>query len=62
MESKWKDLKGLIEWLPGKWSKQYVYYLINTKQIPHYKPSKNKVLFNLDDMEAWLQGTRVDPE
>jgi excisionase family DNA binding protein len=62
MQSKWTDLNGLIKWLPGKWSKRYIYYLINTEQIPHYKPSRNKLLFSLDDIDQWLQSCRVDPD
>jgi len=59
---RWRDLNGLIDELPGSWSKRYVYYLVQTKQIPHYKPSKKKLLFNLDEVEQWLKGTRVDPD
>ena len=59
---KWTDLEGLRGTLPGKWSKRYIYYLVQTKQIPHYKPSPNKLLFNLEDVEAWLLASRVEPE
>ena len=57
---RWTDLDGLLEALPGSWSKRYVYYLVQTKQIPHYKPTKRKLIFNLDDVEKWLQGSRIE--
>lgn len=56
---RWTDLEGLLEALPGNWSKRYVYYLIQTKQIPHYKPTKRKLIFNLDDVEKWLRDSLV---
>ena len=62
MKDRWTDLKGVLEQLPGNWSKRYLYYLVSTKQIPHYKPSKNKLIFNLDDVEKWLEGSKVEPE
>lgn len=58
----WVTLKELKDVMPGNFSKRYLYYLVQSKQIPHYKPSPNKLLFNLADVEEWLTTTRVDPE
>ena len=62
MLEKWTDLKGLLEELPKNFNKRYVYYLIQTKQIPHIKPSPNKLLFNINDIDQWLRNCRVEPE
>jgi excisionase family DNA binding protein len=60
-QSKWMDLNGVVEYLPGRWSKRYIYHLISTEQIPHYKPSRNKLIFNRDDIDQWLKDCRVEP-
>lgn len=58
----WVTLKELKDVMPGNFSKRYLYYLVQSKQIPHYKPSPNKLLFNLADVEQWLMTTRVELE
>lgn len=55
----WVDLNGLLEALPGKWSKRYIRYLVHTKQIPHFKPTPRKLLFNLNKIEEWLENSQV---
>lgn len=35
------------------YSPSYLYKLIHLKQIPHYKPTGSKVVFKLEDLEAY---------
>jgi len=56
----WVGLAQLLEELPGKWSKRYIYYLVQATQIPHYKLTKRKLLFTLDEIEKWLQKSNVE--
>ena len=35
------------------YTKTYLYKLIHHKQIPHYKPTGSKVVFKLEDLEAY---------
>ena len=42
-----------------KVSKSHLYYLTSKKLIPHIKVFGKKVLFNINDIENWLESKKV---
>ena len=59
---RWTDINGLLEELPPNFNKKYIYALVLHERIPYVKPSPNKLLFNLDHVEKWLQDCSVNVE
>lgn len=41
-------------------SKPTVYQLASKNQIPHYRPSGGKLLFDRAEVEAWIMAGRVE--
>lgn len=41
-------------------SKQTIYHLTHTRQIPYYKPSGKLLFFKREEVEAWLLRNRVN--
>jgi excisionase family DNA binding protein len=54
-------MDDVLEMLPG-FSQRYLYYLVASKQIPHIKPTKRKVLFDPDDLQKWLGSRKIGVE
>jgi excisionase family DNA binding protein len=40
-------------------SKAYLYQLIHRKAIPHYKPSHGRVLFDAEELDAFIRKSRI---
>jgi len=41
------------------YSPRYIYKLTSEKRIPHYKPQGGRVVFRLEDLEAFMLRGRV---
>ena len=51
---RWMNVDQLIEYLPGKPSKQTVYCWVNSATIPHHKPSQGRLAFRKSEIDKWL--------
>ena len=51
---RWMNVDQLIEYLPGKPSKQTVYCWVNNATIPHHKPSQGRLAFRKSEIDKWL--------
>lgn len=51
---RWMNVNELIEYLPGKPSKQTVYCWVNSGSIPHHKPSPGRLNFRKSEIDKWL--------
>lgn len=40
------------------YSKNYIYHLTSTRQIPFYKPTENKLIFKKSEIDKWLLKNR----
>lgn len=56
---RWMNVDQLIDYLPGKPSKQTVYCWVNDGVIPHHKPSKCRLAFRKSEIDKWLGIERV---
>ncbi len=59
--NKYLSFKTVLEVLP-EFSERYLRYLVATKQIPHIKPTKRKLLFDPDEIDRWLKERSVKEE
>lgn len=50
----WMNVEQLIEYLPGKPSKQTIYCWVNSGTIPHHKPSAGRLTFRKSEIDKWL--------
>ena len=51
---RWMNVDQLIDYLPGKPSKQTVYCWVNSATIPHHKPSQGRLAFRKSEIDKWL--------
>ncbi|MCR5660122.1 MAG: helix-turn-helix domain-containing protein [Bacteroidales bacterium] len=51
---RWMNVDQLIDYLPGKPSKQTVYCWVNSGTIPHHKPSQGRLAFRKSEIDKWL--------
>ena len=51
---RWMIVDQLIDYLPGKPSKQTVYCWVNSGTIPHHKPSQGRLAFRKSEIDKWL--------
>jgi len=40
-------------------SKAYLYQLVHHKKIPHYKPNGGRLLFDAEELDAFIRKSRV---
>jgi excisionase family DNA binding protein len=51
-------VKELVEYLASinyPYSKSTIYRLVRTKQIPFHRPTPQLIIFNLDEIDEWLE-------
>lgn len=53
----WMTVKDLADYL--SLSPSTIYKKLQSKEIPHYKPSNGMVWFRLSDIDAWLEAGKV---
>ena len=41
-------------------SQNYIYELVHQRKIPFYKPFGKKLMFNLDEVKATVEGSKVE--
>lgn len=41
-------------------SQNYIYELVHQRKIPFYKPFGKKLMFNLDEVKATIEGSKVE--
>ena len=41
-------------------SQKYIYSLVEQRKIPFYKPFGKKLMFNLDEVQSIVEGSKVD--
>ena len=51
---RWMNVDQLIDYLPGKPSKQTVYCWVNSATIPRHKPSQGRLAFRKSEIDKWL--------
>jgi excisionase family DNA binding protein len=53
MEKKYLTLSDAVEYTGL--AKQTLYNFVWQKRIPHYKPSRRKILFKTKELDAWIE-------
>ena len=53
MEKRFLNIKEASEYLGL--AKKTLYNLVWQKKIPHYKPSRKKILFSIDNLDKWME-------
>jgi len=41
-------------------TENYIYELVHQRKIPFYKPFGKKLMFNLDEVKATIEGSKVE--
>ena len=58
MIKKYSSLKEVASFLGL--SQNYIYELVHQRKIPFYKPFGKKLMFNLDEVKATIEGSKVE--
>jgi len=58
MINKYSSLKEVAAFLGL--SQNYIYELVHQRKIPFYKPFGKKLMFNLDEVKATIEGSKVE--
>ncbi len=56
-QTRFLDAKEAAEFL--RVGVNYIHRLTYQKKLPHFKPARKKLLFKLDDLQAFVEQTRV---
>jgi len=54
-----RGVKALVEYLESvgvPMSQSTIYNLLRENRIPHNRPSNRILIFNLDNIDAWIKG------
>ena len=58
MNNKYSSLKEVAVYLGL--TENYIYELVSQRKIPFYKPFGKKLMFNLDEVKATIEGSKVE--